>query len=408
MKKILLYLAIGLLLVAALFVVLGQKNRSPKKVSTWITLSKNDKNPYGAYVFYNSLKNFFPRATITSNTKFIYGNEQLSGQDNGKLYVIMLPFLEISDYELRHIMRFVEQGNNVFVSSFEIGHEFEKYIDVKTGGSYLGLYPLANSGPYNMIQTLERSVFQSSQIFTYPGQIMEGYFFKTDSTIARTLGRGTDGGINFVQLQKGNGNLFIHLSPLAFSNYFLLYKGNQQYFEQIFSLVPGQTKSIVWDEYFISQNDKKSKSQPPNWFRSIMKEPSFRAGILLALLIMLVYTLVEMRRRQRLIPVVKTPVNDSLEFVETIGLLYYQRKDHQNLAQKISAYFMEHVRSRYKIFAREMDENFVKELSYKSGTSEQLVALIVKDIKRVHNDVTISDAELIALQRNIEAFYEKE
>ena len=136
-----------------------------------------------------------------------------------------------------------------------------------------------------------------------------------------------------------------------------------------------------------------------------MKNPSFRAGILTALALLLLYTIIEMRRRQRLIPVIQKPVNDSLEFVKTMGLLYYQRKDHQNLAQKMSAYFLEHVRSRHRIFAKELDDDFIKELSYKSGANETLVKNIVRQIKSVNNNEPINDTELIALQRNIEEFY---
>ena len=406
MKKILPYLLGILLLVATLYLLFGRRSSvKQKKVSTWITLSKNDKNPYGAYVFYNSLKKFFPNAAMTSNTKIVYSNENIQGDQEGRLYMVVLPFLDISEYELDFLMNFVERGNTVFISTFEAGYELENLINAKTGGSYIYNFPLGNEGPYDMKQTLQSPAFDSTQSFTYPGQVMEGYFVKTDSTIARTLAKGHNGRPNLVQLRRGSGNLFVHLSPMSFSNYFLLYNNNHRYFEQIFSLVPASTNMIIWDEYYQNQNPERDK---PNWFSSIMKDPSFRAGILTALLLLLLYTIIEMRRRQRLIPVIKPPVNDSLEFVKTMGLLYYQRKDHHNLAQKMSAYFLEHVRGRYKIFAKELDDNFIKEVSYKSGAAEQLVTSIVRDIKRVNNNIAISDTELITLQRNIEAFYANE
>ncbi len=91
-----------------------------------------------------------------------------------------------------------------------------------------------------------------------------------------------------------------------------------------------------------------------------------------------------------------------------MGLLYYERGDHANLAQKMSAYFLEHVRSRYKIFAQTLDEDFVEELSYKSGVSESLIKDIVIQINRISNTGAYSDTELIALQKNIEAFHNNE
>ena len=409
MKKLLPYILIALALVATLFLLFGRKNSNdPPKVSTWITLSRTDKSPYGAYVFHNSLKKIFPFATINTNTVSIYENTHLMGDEKGSLYIIMLPFLEISEYELDELMGFVERGNNVFVSAFYIGYDFEKLIRASTAGAYISNYPYGNSGPFDMKQTLQSDIFKSDSAFTYPGQIMEGYFTTIDKSVTKPLGNGHNKRVNFVQLKRGKGNLFVHLSPISFSNYFLLYGYNHRYFEQIFSMLPANTKTIIWDEYFVNENRTREDKRKPGWFSSIMKQPSFRAGILTALALLLLYTIIEMRRRQRFIPVIKPPVNDSLEFVKTMGLLYHQRKDHQNLAHKMNAYFLEHVRGRYKIFTKELNENFVKELSYKSGVQENLVASIVNQIQRVNNNIEISDTELITLQRNIETFYKGE
>lgn len=409
MKKAFPYLLIVLALVATFYFLFAKKTSGKKKISTWITLSKNDKNPYGTYVFYNSLKKIFPLAKINSNTESVYGNTLLNGADKNSLYIILLPFLEIDEYELEELMHFVEKGNNLFVSSFYTNNAFERLIKVKTGAMYTSEHPFGNTGPYNMKQTLVGPAFAPGQTFRYPGQLMEGYFLKTDSTISRSLALGNNDKVNFIQLKRGNGNLFVHLSPMAFSNYFLLYDNNHRYFEQIFSLLPADTKTIIWDEYFTAErHDQERKKSNPGWFTSIMKEPAFRAGILTALLLLIIYTIIEMRRRQRYIPVISPPVNDSLEFVKTMGLLYYQRKDHQNLAQKMSAYFLEHLRGRYKIFSRELNDNFVKEVSYKSGVSESLVSSIVQQVKRVNDNVPVSDTELISLQKNIDEFYDRE
>jgi len=69
---------------------------------------------------------------------------------------------------------------------------------------------------------------------------------------------------------------------------------------------------------------------------------------------------------------------------------------------------MEHVRGRYKIFARETDADFIKELSYKSGVDESLVETIISQINRINNENFCSDTELMALQRNIEDFHNNE
>ena len=66
-----------------------------------------------------------------------------------------------------------------------------------------------------------------------------------------------------------------------------------------------------------------------------------------------------MRRKQRYIPVVAKPKNDSLDFVKTIGRLYYDKGDHKNLSRKMGAFFLEHVRSRYKLPTGTLNEEFI-------------------------------------------------
>ena len=51
-----------------------------------------------------------------------------------------------------------------------------------------------------------------------------------DSTITTILGKDEYGRANFVKLDyEGGGSLYLHLAPLAFSNFFLLHKENKAY-----------------------------------------------------------------------------------------------------------------------------------------------------------------------------------
>lgn len=377
-----------------------------KKVSTYISLSKKDKNPYGAYVFYESLKRFFPKAGFKINYSDPGNNKVFGDNQPSQLYVILQPDFNPDRYEVDDLVTFIDRGNNVFISTFNINGELDRFVRASSQTRNYGFFPGGEAAEDTLTASLSKPPFAGSSSFTYPGASIEGYFKSTDSAIVKIIGYGNNGQPNFIQLKKGEGNLYIHLSPMAFSNYFLLYRNNIEYFEKIFSLLPAGTPLVIWDEYFGSLSRDRSNNQ--GWFNAIMKNSYFRAGILTALLLILLYTLTEMRRRQRVIPVIKKPTNDFLDFVKTMGLLYYERGDHNNLAQKLSAYFMEHVRNRYKLFSKDPDDDFVEELSYKSGVSKSLVANIVKQVNRINNEGVYSDTELIAFQNNIEDFYNKE
>ena len=404
MKKTVLYIVLALAAGATLFYFFGM-GRQKKKINTFISLNKKDKNPYGSYVFYENLQRFFPGSTLTVNYSDPGDNEIFGENETEQLYVILNANFQPDRYEVDDLITFIERGNNVFISTFNINEELSRFIGSTSTSENFFYFPWGEKADEDLAVSLKLSLFGDNFKFRYPGAAIEGYFETTDSLITDTLGYTELGRPNFIRLKKGEGFLYLHLSPMTLTNYFLLYGKNIQYFEKIFSLIPASTPHIIWDEYFNSLTKRENNS---NWLSAILKNSYFRAGILTALLFLLVFTLTEMRRKQRVIPVIKEPINDSLDFVKTIGLLYYERGDHHDLAQKLSAYFMEHVRSRYKIFSKEPDLSFVRELSYKSGVSASLVSAIIEQVNRISNENTYSDTELIAFQNNIEEFYNQE
>jgi hypothetical protein len=81
-----------------------------------------------------------------------------------------------------------------------------------------------------------------------------------------------------VQFKKGRGKFFIHTSPLAFSNYFVLHKGNNAYFRQAFSVIPATVTAIVWNEYYLEKKDGPPGKDEKNWLATLFQYPAFKWG----------------------------------------------------------------------------------------------------------------------------------
>ena len=131
-----------------------------------------------------------------------------------------------------------------------------------------------------------------------------------------------------------------------FTNYFLLHKNNLAYFFNAVSVLPADVRSITWNEYYLYK--PKEKQRNPNLFRVLWRYPAFRWALITGLGSLLLYILLGMRRKQRSIPVTPRLKNESLDFVKTMGRLYYDRKDHHDMASKMAIHFQEHLRVRYK------------------------------------------------------------
>ncbi len=96
-----------------------------------------------------------------------------------------------------------------------------------------------------------------------------------------------------------------------------------------------------------------------------------------------------------------------MDFVKTIGRLYYDKGDHKNLCRKMAAYFLEHVRNRYKLPTGTLDENFISQLRFKTGADEQEIRGIVAFIKYLDDAPVIKTEALSDFHKQLESFYKK-
>lgn len=106
-----------------------------------------------------------------------------------------------------------------------------------------------------------------------------------------------------------------------------------------------------------------------------------------------------------MIPVVAAPQNDSLDFVKTIGRLYFQKRDNKNLCQKMIVYFTEHVHSHFNMATGNMDADFITRLSQKSGCSVHTIQSITDYIRFLQEAPAVHDRQVAEFYQLLESFY---
>ncbi|MDF2380843.1 DUF4350 domain-containing protein [Nostoc ellipsosporum NOK] len=415
MKKAIPYI-IGLVLLVAIGLMLFSPESSTGKSGKaegkkWsksdqeVSLRKDDKKPYGLYVAYQRLADLFPKANISSSKDQPGQWDSISFFGSGQAVFVFAPRVMASRYEFKTLLNFAENGNDVFISTFAISSSVSSATRLDVDYVDISWFSNSRLAPNGMSETL---VAPWTGQYSYKGKRMEGYFDPIDTLLATPLGRGNDGKINFVHLKAGKGNLYIHLSPLSFSNYFLLQPGNINYYEKALSVVNPDVTHIVWDEYFISNrpNDQNA-SKSNNWFSSMAKNRELAAALAIAGCFLLLYVLLGMRRRQRSIPVQPPLRNDSLDFVKTVGRLYFEKGDHTNLARKMTVYFLEHLRSRYQLSTGLLNDEFIQQVVDRTGVEEQEVRPIVETAARLQSNVSVSDKQLETYYRRLEKFYQQ-
>lgn len=406
MNKNLPYILLAIIAIAFIALFVTGNNKKNRKLDSKVTFRKNDKRPYGMYVAYESIGQLFPNVSKSVNSYEPGYWDSLSSYEKNQALIIVADRFAADESELEKLIKYVAYGNDLFITARELSYDAKNVFNCKTTTNNQFFYQNENYLYDSLSVSLTIPPLNERLHFVYPGRGLSASFTEYDSSMTTVLGSGDDGDPDFIHIQAGNGNIYIHLAPIAFSNYFLLHKNNIRYFEKAFSLINPSVRTIVWDEYYLNNNSRKNKNEDKKgWLSVLLEYPGLKAALLTALLALLVFVLLEMRRKQRYIPVVVKPKNDSLDFVKTIGRLYYDKGNHQNLCKKMTSFFLEHVRNKYKLLTGNLDESFINSLKYKSGVDESDIRSIVSFIKYIDTGHGVTAKQVTEFHSQLESFY---
>jgi hypothetical protein len=239
--------------------------------------------------------------------------------------------------------------------------------------------------------------------FSYPGKSFDNNFSSVDTSITNILGKNATGEINYVKITyESGGSISIHLAPMAFTNFFLLHDDNKQYYDNALSHLPKDVEVVKWDDYF--RNRTANKKEGFSKLSPFLNNDILKWAFWLTVVLFGIIYLFESKRKQSIVPVIPPVKNASLDFVKTIGRLYFQRKDNKDLALKMSAHFLDYVRNRYNLPTSVLNEEFENKLAYKSDYDRTAIHDIVYSIKTLSDQLSLTDEELLTFNDKLEKF----
>ncbi|WP_207493337.1 DUF4350 domain-containing protein [Aridibaculum aurantiacum] len=389
------YKSFILIFIAVLTLYIIAEVNKPKPVDWRVTLSKTDKNPFGCSIFFDRLKDVFPGAAVQSYRMPVYNQlNNFDGYNNA--YLLVSESLPVSDTDVEEMLEFVSQGNYVLASASNLSKSLLDTLKLDTE-QFLTAFS-ADSATINFTDPAIRS----AKDYSLRRNTLNEYFSKIDSAGSAILGVNNKGQANLVRIPYGEGFFLVHANPLVFSNYFILHKDNAAYTATVLSYLPATVERIMWDEYY---NLGPLGAATP--LRFFLSNDYLRWALRLSLIGMLLYVLFEMKRRQRIIPVIAPLRNSTVHFIKTIATVFLQQKDNRSLAGKKITYFLEFVRNRYFIATNHLNEEFVELLSRKSGVSKEETNHLVQLIYSVQQAEQVPDNYLLVLNNKIDQFYKQ-
>ncbi len=372
---------------------------------------KTDKLPFGSFIAYKEFQSEFPHNWI-NNVDIPFNKTWEDIHQNPvktySLYFLITKNLVLSVEQTNAMIEYVKAGNDLFISADYIDNKLLDAFYCSTNRK--GEISNEVNGEMNdtHVSMFYGHDFQSTKYGYYYFPFLN-YFNSYDTTMTRVLGNSENNLPNYIVLFSSKGRLYLHLAPRIFSNYFLLTDDNFKYLRYVISYLRSEPQYIFWDEYYKNFSSTKNKKNinPEEDFSTlkvINQNFSLRFAFYIAILGILLFVLFNVKRKQRVIETIKPNSNDTVAFTETIGRLYLQQKNNQNIAAKMITYFYEYLRNKYFIKTTLINNEFTNTLSGKSGVSIIETNKLFELIKQIQAKESVSDEELLRLNSKIENF----
>jgi hypothetical protein len=336
------------------------------------------------------LPQVFPEKSIEVSSSPVY---ELFGEENDlyKNLIFINARFSPDKYETKLLLQYAATGGNVFVSTEWLDGDLADTLGVSTVN-----FSFFFSKAKEKEDTIPIILAPDSEVF-YVKQSLYGAYINTDSAENFEVLGNYFGKANFVKFHIGHGNIYLHTIPKMFSNYEMVDPMDWRYAFRCLSYLP--VKDVIWDEHY------KGFSLERSPLSYALSQAPLRWAYYLLMIGLLIYIFFEGKRRQRIIPVVEPLRNTTLEFVETVGRLYYQNRNHRDLAAKKIAHFYDFLHHKLHIRYQPGDVKIVERLSQKSGLPEEKIKHLFDLIEL--NSKWPTESTVIELSQKIDEFYKQ-
>jgi hypothetical protein len=176
-----------------------------------------------------------------------------------------------------------------------------------------------------------------------------------------------------------------------FTNYNMLDGDNASYVFRLLSYMKNRPLTRI-EAYNRSSRNEKDRTP----LRYVLSEPPLRWAVYSTFILLILFMVFTAKRRQRIIPVVKAPVNRTVGFMQLISDLYYQRHENGEILKMKHLYFCAEVKRLTGIDLQEgiPDEADYTRLSEKTGKDPDALRTSITNIRMAVYRSDASDKQL--------------
>lgn len=330
-------------------IVVGSVLLQPKQFRWDPTYGSADRQPLGCFVFDSIMRQTLPQGYELSRKTFYQLNHDSASPPRSIL--VVADELKLSETDLNNMLSLAAKGNRILLAAGRdasaqdvvIEEEYYSHLADTLGATW------QDFSTYNIKRTLHNNFSKADHTdtimwtglpkvyprrqYVYEEAFNSGYiiFVRNDmkpwATIADEVSK--DWEFEKVVVRRwGRGEIILCATPLLLTNYGVLHRATSPYVMRLMTLLAD--RPVVRTEAYSSATET---AQPTR--RSLLDvwlmQPQLALAWRLALLTVLLFFIFTARRRQRPIPILPQPRNHNLDFVRTIGSLYYHKRRNRDL-----------------------------------------------------------------------------
>ncbi len=386
-------------LILITIVVATIKIIQPKPINWNESYSATDKIPFGTFILNDLLPEAFPNQEILTNNDPIFESEIETNTSN---WIFINADFALDEFETEILNNKVSMGDVAFVSARQISGAFADSLNLSITNSFPFIDPNATS----LDSLITNSVnFTNKNIrkvggWSFPRTLTESYITSFDTSRTTILGYNAKNQVNYIKIDSGDGYYLIHTNPFLFTNYYLRDTDRYDYAFKALSYL--NDDEIFWDEYY--KAGRLSFSSP---LQFIISNPNLKWAWFIGLFGMIAYLIFNGRRLQRIIPIIKPPINSSIDFAQTISNLYLNNGTHKEILEKKVIFLLEYIRTNLHIQTDEISESILSNIASRSGIEVEEINQMFKLIELLRSKEEISEKELKRITERIDRFYKQ-
>ena len=367
----------------------------PKPIDWRRTYSNLDKIPFGCNAFYRLLdEDLYADKLVQQNQTAFHALASMP--DKKTAYVFINNNLSLSESDCKYLFDFVKEGNTIFMAANNFSGLITDTFKIETEYAYDLFNDTAKKLSFNFCNPSLRA----KKNYTYPKSIDVANFKHFDTSSCTVLAITPDSSALFIKANWGKGSFYFLSVPDIFSNYFIVNDPNRKVAYKAFTYIDAD--AVWWDTYYKSFNNKQG-----SYLQFIFGNDSLYAAYSLAGIALLVFMIFGLKRKQKAIPIVEPLQNTTLQFVEVVGSVYYNTKNHKIIAEEKINSFYEFLRAKFSVTGRSFDEDSLLRISKLSTIPLEEIKKLFLSIKHVLNQSSITEKKLIELNSLLEKFHQQ-